>query len=105
MDPLGFIQELVSADILACSADRADDEECNCPRHEALRVLRLWGMGRETRQVGPTLFVAYPEHGGWFEAGHDPASEETGYLCAPMLADGSFDPSYIGEVEVPYSQA
>lgn len=50
--------------------------------------------------------VAWPEFGGWYEAGHDPASEETGYLYAPMYLDNRRPTSDdIGEVEVPYSEA
>jgi len=49
--------------------------------------------------------VAWPEQGGWFEEGHDPTSEETGYLFAPMQTDGSFVPEEIAEVSVPWSEA
>ena len=64
---------------------------------------------RETKTVEvfgqPITFEAWPEQGAWYQVGHDPAGDETGFLYAPMLADGSFDPEEVGEVEDSYRNA
>ncbi len=58
-------------------------------------------QGRETRTVNGVTFYAVPEQGAWYEVPSGPV----GSLYAPMLADGSFDPDDIAEIEVAYDEA